>query len=261
LQTFDRVASPFVQYIAPARSSLLALAVGVGAWELAARVWTIPFLPPFSKTLGTAIQMIAGGEILGYLVTSLVALLAGYALAVAVGVALGGLMGRYRPLEYLLDLYVSILLATPNIVVVPILFTIFGFNRTIQIAIVFLAAFTIVVINTMTAIRNVDAAYIEMAHSFGAKERELFWKILIPGGMPLMMAGLRLGMGRAIKGMINGEMYIALFGLGGLLRFYGNRFDAERVFAILLVVMTVALFFSFAVQALERHMTRWTETH
>src|SRR5574341_1412254 len=168
--------------------------------------------------------MIAGGEILGYLATSLVALLAGYALAVALGVALGGLMGRYRPIEYLLGLYVNVLLATPNIAMVPVLYTIFGFSRTIQIAIVFIAAFPIVAINTMSAIRNVDATYIEMARSFGARERQLFWKILIPGGMPLMMAGLRLGMGRAIKGMITGEMFIALFGLGGLLRFYGNRF-------------------------------------
>jgi NitT/TauT family transport system permease protein len=257
-RSLDRLSLPYVQHIARVSPSLLGLAVGIGAWELVARVWTIPFLPPFTKTIGAAIRMIAGGEILPYLAASLVALIAGYALAVALGFSLGGLMGRYRPLEYLLDLYVNILLSTPNIVLVPVLYTFFGFSRTVQIAIVFLAAFPIVAVNTMTAIHNVDSNYLVMARSFGAKDRELFWKILIPGGIPLMMAGLRLAMGRAIKGMISGEMFIALFGIGGLLRFYGNRFDAEKVFAILLVVMIVALVLTSAVQVLERRATRWT---
>jgi NitT/TauT family transport system permease protein len=71
------------------------------------------------------------------------------------------------------------------------------------------------------------------------------------------MAGLRLGMSRAVKGMISGEMLIAVFGLGGLLTTYASRFDAENVFAILLIVISVALLCSFVVQSIESRVTRW----
>jgi NitT/TauT family transport system permease protein len=96
-----------------------------------------------------------------------------------------------------------------------------------------------------------------MALVFGANRRQLFWKVLLPGSLPLTLAGVRLGMGRAVAGMITGEMFITLSGLGAQLRTYGNRFDAASVFAILLVVVAVALVCSLAVRRVERRLTRW----
>ena len=245
---------------ADARPELLALLLGGCAWELVGRLWQIPFLPPLSSVLRAAAEMIISGQILGYLATSIGGLFLGYGLAVVAGVSLGLLMGRFRRVEYALDLYINALLATPKIVLVPVLFALFGVSRSVQVAIVFLSAFFIIVINTMSAIRTVDASYLEMARSFGASERQIFSKVLLPGSLPLTMAGLRLGMGRAVKGMIKGEMFIVVFGLGGLLRTYMGRFDAERVFAILLVVVSVALVCSSLVQSLERRVTLWMET-
>jgi ABC-type nitrate/sulfonate/bicarbonate transport system permease component len=247
------------RWIVSTRSSVLALLAGAAVWEVAGRALHYSFLPPFSNVLLAAARLIASGQVLGYLASSLLALLIGYALAVVSGVTLGVLMGRYRRVEYAFDMYIYALLATPKIALVPVLFAIFGVSRTVQIAVVFLSSFFIIVVSTMGAIRTVDATYVEMARSFGAKERQLFWKVLLPATLPLTMAGLRLGMGRAVRGMINGEMFIAVFGLGGLLRLYASQFDAEKVFAILLVVISVALICSSIVQAVERRVTRWTE--
>jgi NitT/TauT family transport system permease protein len=247
------------RWIVSARSSVLALLAGAAVWEVAGRALHYSFLPPFSNVLLAAARLIASGQVLGYLASSLLALLIGYALAVVSGVTLGVLMGRYRRVEYAFDMYIYALLATPKIALVPVLFAIFGVSRTVQIAVVFLSSFFIIVVSTMSAIRTVDVTYVEMARSFGAKERQLFWKVLLPATLPLTMAGLRLGMGRAVRGMINGEMFIAVFGLGGLLRLYASQFDAEKVFAILLVVISVALICSSIVQAVERRVTRWTE--
>jgi len=244
---------------AGARPTLFSLLVGACVWELVGRLWHVSFLPPFSSVLRAAMELIASGQILGHLSASSAALLLGYALAVVTGVILGLLMGRYRRVEYALDVYINALLATPKIVLVPVLFAVFGVSRSVQVAIVFLSAFFVITINTMSAIRNVDATYLEMARSFGATDRQIFAKVLLPGSLPLTMAGLRLGMGRAVKGMINGEMFIVVFGLGGLLRKYGGRFDAEKVFAIVLVVVAVALACTAVVQAIERRVTRWTE--
>jgi len=249
----------FARGLVPARATLFALLAGMGLWEIAGRLLHYGFLPPFSNVVGTAAQLITNGQIQGYLAASLGALVTGYTIAGVCGVGLGVLMGRYRRVEYALDLYINAMLATPKIALVPVVFAIFGASRTVQVVVIFLSAFFIIVVNTMSAIRMVDATHVEMARSFGANERQLFTQVLLPGALPLILAGLRLGMGRAVRGMINGEMYIALFGLGALLRTYGNRFDAEKVFAILLIVIIVALACTSLVQIVERRLTRWME--
>lgn len=245
--------------ISDARHALIALLVGVAAWELVGQALHYSFLPPFSNVLRAALELIASGQILGYLGASLVSLIVGYGFAVLGGVTLGLLMGRYRWVDYVIEPYLNAFLAAPKIVFIPILYALFGLGRGTQVAIVFINAFLIIVINTRGGIRSVAPSYVEMARVFGASERQLLRKVLLPGTLPLTMAGLRLGMVRGVKGMIKGEMFIAVFGLGALLRKYGSRFDSERVFAILLVVIGVALICSFAVRTIERRVTAWTE--
>jgi NitT/TauT family transport system permease protein len=245
--------------IVAVRSLVLPLIVGITAWELVGRWVQFDFLPPFSNVLRALTGLILSGQIVAPLAMSLVGLAIGYGLAVTGGVTLGLLMGRSRTVEYLVDPFISGFLAAPKVVFVPVMFALFGVSRIIQVAVVFLSAFFIIVTNTMSAVHSVDRTYIEMARSFGARDRQLFWKVLLPAAFPMTVAGLRVGMGRAVKGMINGEMFIALFGLGGLLRLYGSRFDSERVLAILLVVIGVALVCSSVVQTVERRLTRWLE--
>lgn len=244
-------------YLKPGAASLL---VGIVVWELAGRWAQVRFLPPFSQVLRTAGDLIVSGQMATHLAASLLSLTVGYGLAVIVGITLGVLMGRYRAVEYLLDPYLNAFLATPKIALVPVLYALFGLSRSIQVAVVFLSAVFIIILNTMRGLQTVDSSYVEMARAFGARERQLFRKVLLPGALPLVMVGLRLGIGRAIRGMITGEMLITLFGLGALLRTYGSRFDAERVFAILLVVVLVALGCSSVVQAIEWRLTRWMDS-
>ncbi len=245
--------------IGDARQSALSLLVGAAIWELAGRALHFSFLPPLSRVLSAALDLIASGQIAGHLAASLVSLVVGYGLAVAGGVTLGLLLGRYRWVELVVAPYVNAFLAAPKLVFVPILYTFFGLGRGVQVAVIFLNAFFIIVVNTAAGIRAVDASFIEMARVFGANEGQLFRKVLLPGALPLTMAGLRLGIGRAVKGMISGEMIITLFGLGALLRKYGSRFDSARVFAVLLVVVGVALLCTLLIQSLERRVTAWME--
>jgi NitT/TauT family transport system permease protein len=96
-----------------------------------------------------------------------------------------------------------------------------------------------------------------MGRSYCASERQLFLRIILPAATPLIMAGLRLGMGRAVKGMINGEMFIAIVGLGQVVTAAGGRFDAEGVLAVLLVIITVAMVAVKLVQIVDRRLTGW----
>jgi NitT/TauT family transport system permease protein len=128
-----------------------------------------------------------------------------------------------------------------------------------RIAVIVKYTVFIIIINTATAIRSADPALVEMARSFGATKRQIFTRILLPASVVVLFAGIRLGMGRAVKGMINGEMFIAFVGLGGVVQKYGSQFDASRVLAITLVILAVAMVMGGLVQTVDRRLTRWAE--
>jgi NitT/TauT family transport system permease protein len=238
----------------------LSLLVGAAAWEGVGRLWDIPFLPPLTTVLRAAAELIASGEIVGFLAASLTSLALGYVLAAVSGISLGLLMGRYSTIDQMIDPYLTAFLAAPKLVFIPPLYAIFGVSRAVQIAVVFLSAFFIVVINTRGGLRRVDDDSVDMARLFGASEWQVFWKVLLPSALPLTLAGLRLAVGRGIKGMVRGEMFIAVFGIGAMLRKYGSRFDAEHVFAIILVVVAVALILSLIFKTIESRLIHWTES-
>lgn len=237
----------------------LALLGGIFLWEMFGQLLHFSFLPPFSAVLGAMWRMILSGEIPSNLGTSLLALALGYSMAIVVGVPIGVLMGRYQTIEYVLDPYVNALLATPSLLYIPILFGIFGISRLTQVAVIFLYAVIIIVVMCMSGIQTVESSYAEMARSFGATDRQMFRHILLPGAMPTIMSGLRLGMSRAVHGMINGELVIVLVGLGALLRQYGGRFDSASVFGILLVIIIVALTCNAVLKSIEWRVVRWTD--
>lgn len=237
---------------------MLSLLSGALLWEVAAHWFHWSFFPPLSSVVVTLYRLTARGLILANLGRSLLSLAAGYGLAVVVGSGVGLLMGRYRFVSSLLEPALHALLATPKVAFVPVVYALFGLSRSTQVAVVFLNAVFIIAINAMAGIRGVSAGSVEMARSFGASERQVFWRVLLPGSLPLTMAGLRLGMGQAVKGMITGEMFIAYFGLGALLRDLGGRFDSAGVFAVLLVVVILALLCTAVIQMVERRVTAWT---
>ena len=189
------------------RPQSVSLLILLGSWEILGRLLDFAFLPAFSIVLQACWQMIASGEILNSLMASLLSLAGGYGLAAFLGLLLGSLMGRYRKIEYLMDVYLNAFLASPILIWVPILFVFFGVGRMSQVAVVFLYSFWLIVANTITGIRTVDGTLVEMARSFGANERQLFRKVILPGALPLIMAGLRIGMGRAVKGMIRRNVH------------------------------------------------------
>jgi len=152
---------------------------------------------------------------------------------------------------------VHALFVCPSIVFAPVFFAIFGLSDASRIAIIVVYAMFVIVINTATAIRTVDPSLVEMARSFGCGEHQIFARILLPASLPLVFAGIRLGMGRAVKGMINGEMLIAFVGLGALAQKYGAQFDAAKVFAIAMVVLMIGLVSNWLVQMLDNRLTRW----
>jgi NitT/TauT family transport system permease protein len=237
----------------------LALLAGAALWEALGWGLGLQWLPPFSKVVEALLQFVRNGAIVANIGVSLQGLIIGFSLSLVMGLTVGALMGRYRYVEKALDVYVHALFVCPSIIFAPIFFAIFGLSDAARIAIIVVYSMFVIVINTATAIRTVDPALVEMGRSFGCSERLIFTRILLPASLPLVFAGIRLGIGRAVKGMINGEMLIAFVGLGALAQRYGSQFDATKVFAIAMVVLIIGLISNWLIQTLDNRLTRWAD--
>lgn len=237
--------------------TVAALAVGAVVWEAIGRLAGFRFFPPLTDVVARLVEMIVAGEILPPLVNSLTNLALGFGFTIVVGVGVGLLMGAYRRIETALDVYVYAMLTAPSLVFAPILFSIFGLGREAILGVIILYSLFIVIINTVSAVQTVPRPLIEMGRSYCANDWQLFRRIIIPSATPMIMAGLRLGAGRAVKGMINGEMFIAAVGLGEVVMRAGNRFDATSVLAVLILIIIVAFVVVRVVQAVDRRLTRW----
>ena len=238
-------------------ASLVTLA---GAWEVAGRSGDPHLLPPLSKVAAVWVDLLISGQLFQALAVSLQALTLGFILSVLFGVPLGLLMGRYRRVESFLEIYMTALLTVPMISFIPFLVIAFGLGLHSRVWIVFLFAFVIIAINTAAGVRNVDPVLTEMARSFGARESELFVKVILPAATPMIMAGLRLGMGRAVLGMVTSEMILAVVGFGSLLMTFGASFNSPALFATLLTIVLLAVALLSLIQHLDRRLTPWRAT-
>lgn len=236
---------------------ITAILIGVVAWEALGRLLAFHFFPPLSRVLDSMVRLVQSGAVGTNLLASLSALAVGFGASVAIGVVVGILMGRLPLVEVAIGPYVNALLAAPSLIFVPILFIFFGVSGMTRVAVVFLYTVFIIIANTATAVRTVDHALVEMGRVFGASPSKLLRRVILPDALPLTMAGIRVGMGRAVKGMINGEMFIAYVGLGAQLKTLGGAFDAAGVLAILLIVIAVAAVAGWLVQTLDRRLTWW----
>ena len=238
-------------------SSLITLAA---IWEIAGRAGSVHLLPPLSKVVSAWVELLVTGQLFQALSVSLQSLVLGFLLSVFFGVPLGLLMGRYRRLESFLDIYMTALLTVPMISFIPFLVIAFGLGLQSRVWIVFLFAFVIIAINTAAGVRNVDPSLTEMARSFGARESELFIKVILPAAMPMIMAGIRLGMGRAVLGMVTGEMILAAVGFGAMLMTFSASFNSSALFATLLTIVLLAVVLLALIQSLDRRLMPWRTT-
>jgi NitT/TauT family transport system permease protein len=234
--------------------SILSLAL---LWEITGRLMDSSLIPPLSRIGAAWWKLLSSGKLLSSLGLSLTTLAIGFGLAVLFGIVLGLLMGRFRAVEHFFDIYVNALMSAPMTAFVPVLILWFGLGVESRIAVVFLFAVFVIIVNTMTGVKQVDTVLVEMARSFGAREREIFFKIMLPAALPAIMAGLRLGVGRAVKGMVTGEMLLTLTGIGAMIMQYGSAFATDALFAVILTILALALLSMKAVHWLDRRMTGW----
>lgn len=232
--------------------AVASLAAGLAVWEALPRVGGP--VPPFSRVIATTVAMAREGALVEALATSLLALAVGFAAAAAAGLTAGVVIGRSRTIERMADVYLDAVMSAPTLIYVPVLFALFGVSRASQVAVVFIYAVFVIVETTSAGVRAADARLVDMARVFGADDRQVLTRVALPAAAPLVLTGLSLGLTRAVKGMVVGEMVISLSGLGAMLRARGARFDLDGMLALLLVVVLVSAVCNLGVAAVRRRL-------
>lgn len=242
-----------------ARIYLVSILGGVLGWELAARqVSPVVFAPP-SAIVRHWIE--DGGVLATALGNSLLHLLAGYLLAVAVAVPLGFLMGRNATVHHLLDPLVNALYAIPSVAFVPFLIIWFGLFFEARVALVFLMCVFDMLVVVTAAVRDVNQNLIEAARSFGAGPFAVFRKVLFPASQPFLFVALRIGLIRAIQGMITAELFFAAANLGAYVHDSATRFAASGILAVIVLLCLLGLAAQEGLKALEARLLPWHIRH
>jgi ABC-type nitrate/sulfonate/bicarbonate transport system permease component len=230
------------------------------AWEWYGQDIDPIFFSYPSAIVGAVPNMLASGELQEAFWVSLQGLVVGLAISIGTGVLLGLLMGRYRMVDYLLDLQITALYSTPHVALIPLLILWFGLGSAAKLVLIVLSAFFPVVINTYSGVRNIGHGLVEVAQAEGASERQIFAKIVLPAASPFIMTGIRLAMGRAVVAMVVGEMFTAVSGLGGAIVRYGAAFATDKLLVVIIVLALMGVGLTELVRGLERWLTPWKET-
>jgi len=183
----------------------------------------------------------------------------GYAMAVVVGIPFGMLTGWYRRLNYIFEPFVSALYATPRVALLPLFIIWFGIGINSKIAVVFAGAVFPVIISTFSGMRTIDANLLKCARSFGANDWQIFRTIAIPGSIPFIITGLRLAVGRALIGVVVGELYAATAGVGYLITVAGATFQTDKVFVGVMIICFSGLTMMEILKRLEHHLEPWRQ--
>lgn len=191
--------------------------------------------------------------------TSLKALLIGGTMALVIGVFLGVLMGAQRVVEHAFDLYVNALYVAPLSALTPLLVAWFGIALAPRVAAVFIFAVPEVVITCYQGAKNTPRSFVEVARAFGANDADIFWKVIIPHEIPYIITALRLGLGRAIKGMVLAELVISITGLGDMIEGYRTNFQTANLMAVLIVLMLMGVIATELVRRFEIAIVPWKE--
>lgn len=214
------------------------------------------FSSPIS-ILSTAWRITLSGELLTNLAASGALFLVGFALSVALALPLGILFGWYSRPAAVAEPFISVLYVTPRIAILPLIFVWVGVGFNAQVVIVVLMAFFPLLINTMAGVRSLDPQLLKVARSFMASDLAVFRTIALPASVPHIFSGLRHAMSMALTGVVVAEFFMGNVGVGSMMFKAGSSLDSARVFVGVFAIGFFALLFTYLMELVDQHLSRW----
>jgi NitT/TauT family transport system permease protein len=224
----------------------------------------IPFLrinPMFmsapSLIFKAAVDMFSSGEIYHDLKISSIEFFWGYLLAVGVAIPFGILTGWYKRLSYICDPFVNAMNATPRVALLPLVIIWLGIGILSKVGIIFLGAVFPMLINARDGVKTTPLNLINAARSFGASEWQVFKSVVFPSTLPFLLTGLRIAVGRALVGVLVGELYAATAGIGFMITVAGATFQTDKVFVGVLIFAISGIVLTDILDRIEHRFDKW----
>jgi len=236
-----------------------AVIIFIAVWEWAGTSGAINplFTSSPSRVVNAFIKLSASGELLNDIRVSSLEFLYGFGLSIIVGIPFGILMGWYRPVEAVLEPFVNFFYATPRVALLPLMIIWLGIGINSKIAVVYLGAIFAILISTISGMKNLDESLLKAARSFGASDMQIFRTIALPGSVPFILNGIRLGLGHALVGVVVGELYAATAGVGYLIAVAGNTFQTDKVFVGVVIIAAAGMAITAGFKRIEDHYQSW----
>jgi NitT/TauT family transport system permease protein len=249
-------------YLNHEKAILGGLSIGVFLiiWELVGNVfqWINPmFMSSPSLIFKAAVQLFVSGEIYHDLYVSGIEFLGGYFLAVAVAIPFGIMVGWYKRMSYIFDPFINAMNATPRVALLPLVIIWLGIGILSKVGIIFLGAVFSILINTRDGVKTTPVNLLNAARSFGASEWMVFKTVVVPSTIPFILTGLRLAVGRALVGVLVGELYAATAGIGFMITVAGATFQTDKVFVGVLIFALSGMIGMELLTKLERRFDKW----
>jgi NitT/TauT family transport system permease protein len=229
-------------------------------WELVGNVLQLinpMFMSAPSLIFKAAIDMFSSGEIYNDLYVSGLELFWGYLLSAVVAVPFGIMVGWYKRASYIFDPFINAMNATPRVALLPLVIIWLGIGILSKVGIIFLGAVFPILINTRDGVKTTPYNLLTAARSFGASEWMLFKTVVLPSTIPFILTGMRLGLGRAIVGVMVGELYAATAGIGFMITVAGATFQTDKVFVGVLIFALTGMIGMEALTRVERRFDKW----
>jgi ABC-type nitrate/sulfonate/bicarbonate transport system permease component len=229
-------------------------------WELVGNTFQLinpMFMSAPSLIWNAAIQMFSSGEIYNDLYVSGIELFWGYFLSAVVAVPFGISIGWYKKVAYIFDPFVNAMNATPRVALLPLVIIWLGIGILSKVGIIFLGAVFPILINARDGVKTTPVNLLIAARSFGASEWMIFKTVVFPSTVPFILTGLRLGLGRAIVGVMVGELYAATAGIGFMITVAGATFQTDKVFVGVLIFALTGMIGTELITRVEKRFNRW----
>ena len=229
-------------------------------WELVGNVLQLinpMFMSAPSLIFTAAVGMFSSGEIYNDLYVSGIELFWGFLLSALVAVPFGIMVGWYKRMAYIFDPFINAMNATPRVALLPLVIIWLGIGILSKVGIIFLGAVFPILINTRDGVKTTPYNLLTAARSFGASEWTLFKTVVLPSTIPFILTGLRLGLGRAIVGVMVGELYAATAGIGFMITVAGATFQTDKVFVGVLIFALTGMMGMELLTRIEKRFDKW----
>ncbi|SDH47457.1 NitT/TauT family transport system permease protein [Planococcus glaciei] len=227
-------------------------------WELIYRSGIVNpvFLSSPVQIVKVGYQLTLSGVLVENLLFTLRNFITGFLLAAVSGVFIGLIMGWYKPIGKAFDPFLTAMLGTPRIVLLPLITLWVGVGFASKVLVVFLAGIFPIILNTMIGVKNLDPNLTRVAKAFGASPIQTFITVALPGAMPQIVSGLRVGIGQSLVGVIAAEMFVSTGGIGYFVAQSSANFNVDRVFVGIVVIIITGMLITQSVKWIESYLLK-----